>query len=119
MDAAELRSLVGRQVVDRNGKPAGVLEVVFDDRATGRPEWIGVRTGALRHQHVLVPAAGAEHDAPSVRLPWTRGLLKGAPGYEDSDRRGRLGLGEYRAAISDEKAREVAAYYCLRSSKAS
>ena len=119
MDAAELRSLVGCQVVDRTGKPAGTLEFVFDDRVTGRPVWIGVRTGALRHQHVLVPAAGAERDAPSVRVPWTRGLLRGAPGYADSDRRGRLGLGEYRAAISDEKAREVSAYYCLRSANAS
>lgn len=114
MDAAELRRLVGCPVVDRNGKVAGVLDAVFDDRRTGRPGWLGVRTGALRHQRVLVPADGAERDEPSVRVPWTRALLRGAPGYRDADRRGRLGLGEYRAAISDEKAREVSAHYCLR-----
>lgn len=113
MDATELRGLVGCPVVDRNGKAAGILDVVFDDRVTGRAEWIGLRTGALRRQRVLVPAAGTEHDAPSLRVPWTRALVRSAPAYGDSDRRGRLGLGEYRPVISDEKAREVSAYYCL------
>jgi hypothetical protein len=116
VDAAELQSRVGCPVIDRNGKPAGVLDAVFDDRTTGRPGWIGVRTGVLRHQLVLVPADGAELLVPSLRVPWTRGLLRGAPGYGEADRRGRLGLGEYRAAIPDEKAREVSAYYCLRGS---
>lgn len=102
--------LVGRHVVDRNGRTVGSVELVFADDA-GRPEWMGVVTSGLRRQRVLVPAGGVENGSGTLRVPWTRHRLRRAPRYDASDQVGALGLGQYRIAISTAKAREALAFY--------
>ena len=90
------------------------MEAIFDDRRSGRPEWIGVLTGVICHGHVLVPVAGARGEAGRLTVPWTREVVRRAPTYGEDERRGLLGLGEYRIAVSEEKDRAAAAYYGLR-----
>jgi hypothetical protein len=107
----ELRSYVGYHVVDRHGKSIGWVDTIFNDGETGAPEWIGVLTGVFRQHKHLVPAATAEKGNGGLRLPFTKDLVRGAPTYDKEDRRGMLGLGEYRLAISKEKEREACAYY--------
>ena len=108
---AELEGLVGKQVIDADGKPSGQIDLVFAEPANGQPGWIGVRTGAIRRQRVLVPLAGAERRALSVHVPWTRTRLRHAPAYRESDLGGALGLGEYRLTISSRKKQEAYAYW--------
>ena len=108
---AELEGLVGKQVIDANGKPSGQIDLVFVEPANGQTGWMGVRTGAIRRQRVLVPLAGAERRALSVYVPWTKTRLRHAPVYRESDLDGALGLGEYRLTISVEKKQEACAYW--------
>jgi sporulation protein YlmC with PRC-barrel domain len=111
MDEHELKSLVGHDVVDETGKSVGYLADVFNDRETEQPEWLGVLTGTIRQHHVLVPVTGAERRGSSLRVPWPKDRVKQAPTYDKEDRRGLLGLGEYRLSISQEKEDQAYAHY--------
>jgi hypothetical protein len=102
LEESELRVLVSKDVVDRDAKSVGYVECFFNDRDTGKPEWIGVLTGKLRHHHVLVPVSGAEKVDGSLRVPWTKEQVEGAPDY-----------GAPEEAISDELEREAYRHYGL------
>ena len=96
LDEAQLRDMMGRDVIDREGKSIGNLETFFADRNTGRPEWIGVFTGTFRQHHYLVPVEGAEVEGSAIRVPWTKGQVKSAPDYRDPE-----------TSISEEMEREA------------
>jgi sporulation protein YlmC with PRC-barrel domain len=85
LDEAEFQTLMRRDVVDRDGKSVGYVECIFNDRDTGRPEWLGVLTGKLRHHHVLVPVSNVERANGSVTVPWTKEQVEGAPDYGAPD----------------------------------
>jgi sporulation protein YlmC with PRC-barrel domain len=101
MEPAELQSLIGFDVVDRDGKSVGNLEFVFNDANTGRPEWLGVFGGTFRHYYKLVPVEGAERDEMRLRVPWTKGQVKSAPDYGGA------------RAVSGELERETYSHYEL------
>jgi sporulation protein YlmC with PRC-barrel domain len=83
---SEFRSLVSREVIDRNGKSIGYVETVFKDRESGRPEWLGVMTGTWRNHHRLVPATDdLETSKGTVTIPWTKELVDAAPEYREPD----------------------------------
>ena len=103
LEEAELRSLTGYDVVDRDGKSVGNLEFVFNDADTGRPEWIGVFGGTLRHYHLLVPVEGVEREQTRLRVPWTKEQVKSAPDYGGA------------RSVSDELERETYRHYGLES----
>jgi sporulation protein YlmC with PRC-barrel domain len=111
VDGHDARSLVGNEVVDRNGKSIGYIDQVFNDSQTGEPEWIGVITGGLRRRTHLVPVSGLETGSGALKVPWTKDRVKGGPQYGGGDKGSILGLGEYGAAISESKEREAYAYY--------
>ncbi len=113
LDEAHIRSLVGLDVVDANGKSIGNVEFVFNDQDTGRPEWLGIISGTFRHQRVLVPVEGVDKEGPSVRVPWSKERVREAPTYGEKDRGGILGLGSYSLGISEEKERAAYAHYGL------
>lgn len=85
LDETQLRDLLGRDVVDSDGKSIGNLETYFADRSTGRPEWLGVFAGTFRQHHFLVPAEGAVSEGTAVRIPWTKEQVKDAPEYRDPE----------------------------------
>jgi sporulation protein YlmC with PRC-barrel domain len=103
LDETRLRDLMGRDVIDREGKSIGNLETFFADRDTGRPEWIGVFTGTFRQHHYLAPLQGAEVEGSGIRIPWTKDQVQSAPDYKDPD-----------AAISEELEREAYAHYGVK-----
>jgi sporulation protein YlmC with PRC-barrel domain len=83
---SEFRSLVSREVIDRNGKSVGYVEAVFKDRESGRPEWLGVMTGTWRNHHRLVPATDdLETSTGTVTIPWTKEQVGAAPEYDEPD----------------------------------
>jgi hypothetical protein len=113
LDEHELQGLLGHDVVDETGKSVGYLADVFNDADMREPEWLGVLTGTIRQHHVLVPVTGAERRGSSLRVPWPKDRVKHAPTYDREDRRGLLGLGEYRLSISKEKEDRAYAHYSL------
>ena len=112
LDEVELRSMLGHDVVDERGKSVGNIEYIFRDEETGRAEWIGLLAGTIRPRRLLVPVRGAERDGVSLRVPWPKERIKQAPTY-GQDRRGILGLGQYKTTISTEKERIASAHYGL------
>jgi hypothetical protein len=113
LEESELRNLVGHDLVDENGKSVGYVAHIFNDDETGRPEWIGVLTGTLRHQNVVVPVSGAERSGMSLRVPWPKEKIRQAPTYGERDRGGLLGVGEYKLTISKEKEQQAYTHYGL------
>jgi PRC-barrel domain len=99
---SELRDLLSRDVVDREGKSIGNLETFFADRNTGRPEWLGVFTGTFRQHHYLVPVEGAQSEGTAVRVPWAKDKVQSAPEYKDPE-----------ASISEELESEAYRHYGL------
>ena len=102
LDEAQLRDLLGHDVIDREGKSIGNLETFFVDRDTGMPEWLGVFTGTFRQHHYLVPVEGATSEGTAIRVPWTKERVQGAPDYRDPD-----------ASIPEEIEREAYRHYGL------
>ena len=100
LDESELRALVTHAVVYRGRKQVGYVETIFNDRETGRPEWLGVMTGTLRPRHRLVPVADVQKDGVTVVLPWTGKQVKSAPDYGNPDE-----------PISEELEREAYRHY--------
>jgi uncharacterized protein YrrD len=103
LDEAQLRNLIGRDVIDRDGKSIGALETYFADRSTGRPEWIGIFTGTFRHRHYLVPVEGVVSEGTVIRVPWTKEQVESAPDFGDPE-----------ASISEEMEREAYSHYGLQ-----
>jgi sporulation protein YlmC with PRC-barrel domain len=101
LEEAELQSLIGFDVVDRDGKSVGNLEYVFNDADTGKPEWIGVFGGTIRHYHLLVPVEGVEREETRLRVPWTKEQVKSAPDYGGA------------RSVSDDLERETYSHYGL------
>jgi sporulation protein YlmC with PRC-barrel domain len=102
LEETRLRDLMGRDVIDNDGKSIGNLETFFADRNTGRPEWLGVFTGTFRQRHYLVPVEGADVDGNAIRVPWTKDQVKSAPDYSDPE-----------TSISEELEREAYSHYGL------
>ena len=102
LNESDLRALLGHDVLDREGKSVGNLETFFNDRQTGRPEWIGVFTGTFRKHHFLVPVRGADREGNAIRVPWTKEQVHAAPEYGDPE-----------ASISEEMEREAYRHYGL------
>src|SRR5262245_50873375 len=101
LDETELRSLLGYDVRDAEGKTLGNLERVFNDRGTGRPEWLGVFTGRFRHRHRLAPVEGAVREGNSIRVPFVKDKVESGPDYGTA------------TTISDEMEREAYRHYGL------
>lgn len=102
LNESELRALMSRDVLDREGKSIGNVETFFKDRQTGKPEWIGVFTGTFRQRHFLVPVRGIESEGVRVRVPWTKDQVHSAPDYRDPE-----------GSISEEMEREAYRHYGL------
>jgi hypothetical protein len=105
LNETDLRDLMTRDVVDPEGKSVGNVETFFKDRASGRPEWLGVYTGTIRSHHYLVPVEGAEREGTVLRVPWTKEQVHSAPSYRDPDE-----------PISEEMEREAYRHYGLQTS---
>ena len=103
LDEVQLRELMGRDVIDSDGKSIGNVETYFVDRGTGRPEWIGVLSVTIRRHHYLVPVEGIESEGTVLRVPWTKEQVKSAPDYGDPE-----------GSIFEEMEREAYRHYGLQ-----
>jgi len=77
---------IGRNAYDQSGDKLGeITDIYYDDR-TGRPEWVGVKTGLFGSKTTFVPIHGAQmrtggdaDDDQGLQLAFDADQVKGAP----------------------------------------
>jgi len=70
----------GRTLVDLDGEPLGTIEVIYLDKTTEQPEWALLEAGAVGPARTFVPLVNASEEGDTVRVPFTRIMVEGAPG---------------------------------------
>ena len=73
-----MEKLIDRTLFGRDGGEIGVITDVIADPSTLEPEWVAVRTGRLRREH-LVPLAAVEQHGGTLVVPFEREAVKHAP----------------------------------------
>ncbi|WP_243708880.1 PRC and DUF2382 domain-containing protein [Actinomadura sp. GC306] len=71
--------MLGHPLYDESGSKVGDVKHVFLDDETGRPEWLGIKTGLLGNKETFVPTSGAEWVADHVEAEWEKDFIKQAP----------------------------------------
>ncbi len=78
-EAENIRDWRNHDVVDADGRKIGLLESVYVDTSTDVPAFASVRTGMIgRHRLTFVPLDRATVSPDSVRVAYSRGLVKDA-----------------------------------------
>ncbi len=96
----ELAAAQGRPVVGSDGSRLGDVDAIYYDNETNEPEWIGIATGFIATQRVVVPAHNARVDEDGVHVPYARDHIVNAPQIEGDE-------------ITPERERELYAHYGL------
>src|ERR1700760_2978455 len=79
MHFTDPKVLVGLDVTGREDVTLGVVEDVYADIRTGRPQWAAIMSGLFGSDVSLVPLAGAEHDDCSLSVPYGTQEIRNAP----------------------------------------
>lgn len=69
-------------VIDSEGSKVGDVGQVYLDDATGRPEWVTVKTGLFGMNETFVPLRGETVTNGEIRVPYTKDQIKGAPSID-------------------------------------
>jgi uncharacterized protein (TIGR02271 family) len=93
------QSLLGRKVIDDRGDTIGTLDALWTDEASGKVEFLGVKTGWLLGKTHVVPARGVEIHDDRIRVPYDVQLVKDAPSYPAEE------------PLSDAQEQEITEYY--------
>jgi hypothetical protein len=77
---------IGRDAYDSTGEKVGEITDIYYDDATGRPEWVGVKTGMFGSKTSFVPIHGSQlhsgtdkNDEDSLRLAFDKAMIKDSP----------------------------------------
>lgn len=82
----QIPQVLNHPLQDVNGRKVGEVKDVFQDDATGRPEWLGVRTGLMGNKETFVPVAGSDLVSDHIESRWEKDFIKQAPEVDvDSD----------------------------------
>lgn len=73
----------GRNMVGSDGEKIGKINEIYEDPATGKPEWATVSGGLFGTKSNFVPLAGAAPVGDDVRAQVTKDQVKDAPGIDD------------------------------------
>jgi hypothetical protein len=69
----------GRTLVDHNGAPLGRIEIIYLDKVTNQPEWALLEAGATGPARTFVPLVSAGEEGNTIRVPFAKTLVEGAP----------------------------------------
>ncbi|HTX31434.1 MAG TPA: PRC and DUF2382 domain-containing protein [Solirubrobacteraceae bacterium] len=72
----------GRELVGTDGEKIGTIKEIYEDTATGKPEWAVVTSGLFGTRSHFVPIAAAEPNGEQVRVNATKDQVKDAPSIE-------------------------------------
>lgn len=75
----DLQSIMGGTAVDDSGDKIGKVGQVYLDDNTGDPAWATVNTGLLGKSESFIPLAMATVDGDSLRVPYSKQMIKDAP----------------------------------------
>lgn len=89
----QIPTVLDHPVFDDGGNKIGEAAHVFLDDATGRPEWVTVKTGWFGSSESFVPIRDASMVADHIEVPFAKGKVKGAP-HVDVDAGGHLSVDE-------------------------
>lgn len=76
---------IGRDAYDVNGDKIGEITDIFYDDETGRPEWVGVKTGLFGSNQTFVPIQGSVpcgDDQGDLRVAFDKDMVKDAPNID-------------------------------------
>jgi uncharacterized protein (TIGR02271 family) len=73
----------GRTMIGSDGEKIGKISEIYEDEATGKPEWATVNTGLFGTKSNFVPLAGVTASGEDVRAPVTKAQVKDAPSVEN------------------------------------
>jgi hypothetical protein len=68
----------GRTLVDHHGEPLGTIEIIYLDKVTNQPEWALLEAGA-GPTRTFVPLVSASEEGDTIRVPFAKTLIEGAP----------------------------------------
>ncbi|MFJ7103426.1 DUF2382 domain-containing protein [Streptomyces albogriseolus] len=89
----EISILLDHPVYDGDGNKIGDAKHVFLDDASGRPEWVTVKTGMFGSSESFVPIRDASMVQDHLEVPYDKDKVKGAPSV-DIDAGGHLSVDE-------------------------
>ncbi|WP_034263393.1 DUF2382 domain-containing protein [Actinospica robiniae] len=95
----EISGLLNQQVLGSSGQKIGQAKHVFYDDATGRPEWVTVKTGMLGGNETFIPIRDAVASEGHLKVPYSKDKIKSAPNV-DVDAKGHLSAQEERRLYS-------------------
>lgn len=99
IDQRDIAGLAGATVNDPEGNKIGTVGQVYVDPRTGHPNWATVKTGLFGRSGSFVPLGESELVDGSVRVPFSKDVVKGAPRVDDD------------TELSDSEEEELYAYY--------
>ncbi len=89
----EISILLDHPVYDGDGNKIGDAKHVFLDDASGRPEWVTVKTGMFGSSESFIPIRDASMVQDHLEVPYPKDKVKGAPSV-DIDAGGHLSVDE-------------------------
>jgi hypothetical protein len=69
----------GRTLVDHHGEPLGNIEIIYLDKVTNQPEWALLEAAATGPTRTFIPLVSAGEEGDTVRVPFDKTLIEGAP----------------------------------------
>jgi hypothetical protein len=69
----------GRTLVDHHGEPLGTIEIIYLDKVTNQPEWALLEAGGTGPTRTFIPLVSAGEEGDTVRVPFAKTLVEGAP----------------------------------------
>ncbi|MEU5992728.1 PRC and DUF2382 domain-containing protein [Spirillospora sp. NPDC047418] len=91
----QIPQVLNHPLQDAEGRKVGDVKNVFQDDATGRPEWLGVQTGMMGTKETFVPVSGVEVVADHIESLYEKDFIKHAPDI-DVDANGHMSASEER-----------------------
>ena len=101
--AQAVQALDASVVVDSDGSELGKVGQVYTDNDTGQPSWVTVKTGWFGTNESFVPLNSATIDGDTIRVPYHKDMIKGAPNNDAG------------APLSETDEQELYSYYGLTS----
>jgi uncharacterized protein (TIGR02271 family) len=72
----------GRELLGSDGEKIGTVKEIYEDTATGKPEWALVSSGLFGTRSHFVPIAAAQSEGEHVRVNVTKDQVKDAPSVD-------------------------------------